>query len=142
MENGGETTLISYGLNPRDPSSVSQIPIEHIDFLARLPALYESFNHVFVHAGVDPRFPLREQGVRQYLWIREPFLEAEPEDFVEKRHIVHGHTPWWEGKPEMDVPEFLPHRTNLDTAAYETGLLSIGVFSPDHRVPVDLLSIT
>jgi serine/threonine protein phosphatase 1 len=41
---------------------------------------------------------------------------------------VHGHTPYWREKPDPARPECLQHRTNLDTGAYFTGVLTIGVF--------------
>jgi serine/threonine protein phosphatase 1 len=46
-------------------------------------------------------------------------------------------------KPEPHLPERLPHRTNLDTGAYFTGVLSVGVF--DDAIaggPLEILSIT
>ena len=142
LENGGGDTLASYGLDPTDAEGVTQLPASHISWLSRRPMIYPTTDHVFVHAGIDPFRALDRQGPREFLWIRERFLSAKPDDFVERRHIVHGHTPFWKGKPDCDVPEFLPHRTNLDTEAYETGLLTIGVFSSDTRGPVDLISIT
>ena len=142
LENGGGDTLASYGLDPENAACVKHLPPSHIDWLARRPLIYPTMYNIFVHAGIDPKRKLEQQGAQEYLWIRERFLSAKPDDFVEKRHIVHGHTPLWEGKPDNAVPEFLSHRTNLDTAAYENGLLTIGVFSSDKRGPIDLLSIS
>lgn len=45
--------------------------------------------YAFVHAGVRPGIPLREQFGKDLRWIREGFLEHE--DPFEKI-IVHGHT--------------------------------------------------
>ena len=142
LENGGGATLASYGLDPNDAAGVAQLPPSHIDWLTRRPSIYATGDLVFVHAGIDPYKALHEQGPREFLWIRDRFLSADPLDFIERRHIVHGHTPVWEGKPDCAIPEFLPHRTNLDTGAYETGLLTIGVFDADTRGPIDLLSIS
>jgi len=75
------------------------------------------------------------------MWIRTPFLEAPADAFP--AHVVHGHTPYWEGKPEPDEPELLPHRTNLDTYAYETGRLAIGVFETDRPGgPIEVLRVS
>lgn len=63
------------------------------------------------------------------MWIRERFLGAEASEL--EAHVVHGHTPLWEGKREAAEPELLGHRTNLDTAAFATGVLTIGVFEAD-----------
>lgn len=142
METGGGSTLASYGLDPSNVAAAHLLPKPHIDWMVRRPRVYETLNHVYVHAGIDPRRHLQEQDDRTFLWIRRPFLTASPEDFVDTRHIVHGHTPAWEGKPRMSEPELLPHRTNLDTGAFATGLLSIGVFDPEVRGPVDLISVS
>jgi serine/threonine protein phosphatase 1 len=74
------------------------------------------------------------------MWIREAFLRGRPKDF--DAHIVHGHTPLWEGKPDPAEPERLSHRTNLDTGAFATGVLSVGVFermSPGG--PAEIISV-
>ena len=142
LENGGSETLASYGLDPTNAEGVLSLPPAHLAWLSRRPVVYSAGSHVFVHAGIDPFRALHDQGPREFLWIRKRFLCADPDDFIERRYIVHGHTPLWDSKPQCDVPEILYHRTNLDTAAYESGLLTVGVFSSDRREPIDLLSIS
>ena len=124
LNNGGEQTLLSYG-GPR------AVPETHLDWLQALPLTWRDSHRVFVHAGLAPGVPLAMQSERAMLWIREVFLAAPAADFP--CHVVHGHTPKWSGKPDMAAPERLAHRTNLDTGAYATGCLSIGVF--DDAVP-------
>ena len=107
--NGGQTTVESYG---------GEIPLAHLDWMRALPVSYETDHHFFVHAGVRPGVPLDAQDSRDMVWIRGPFLDSD-EDFG--KHVVHGHSP--------DVePELRPNRTNLDTGAYDTGTLTVGVF--------------
>ena len=55
---------------------------------------------------------------------------------------MHGHTPVWARKPHASVPELLPHRTNLDTGAYLTGVLAVGVFEANVLAPVDVLDVS
>jgi serine/threonine protein phosphatase 1 len=51
-------------------------------------------------------------------------------------HVVHGHTPRPKG------PELLEHRTNLDTKAFSTGRLVVGVFDDDKAGgPVKLIEV-
>jgi serine/threonine protein phosphatase 1 len=55
---------------------------------------------------------------------------------------VHGHTPLWNGKPNPADPELLEHRTNVDTAAFATGVLSIAVFEAERPGgPVEVLQV-
>jgi serine/threonine protein phosphatase 1 len=72
-------------------------------------------DYAFVHAGVRPGVPLREQKEQDLLWIRQMFLEAEgPFEKI----IVHGHS-WLD-----DQPLQRPHRVGIDTGAYATGVLT------------------
>ena len=143
FDNGGEETLRSYGVTSLDDNPLIAIPLPHRSWLYGRPIYLESVAHIFVHAGIVPKRLLIDQKRSDLLWIRRRFLEAQPSAFAERRHVVHGHTPIWAGKPEPAVPELLPHRTNLDTGAYDTGVLTVGVFvTGQWGGPVDLLSIT
>ena len=140
FEVGGRATLRSYA--GEDEASLDHVPARHWSWLASRPLILEEAGHVFVHAGIDPRRSILEQEEREFLWIRRRFLAASPEEFVDRRHVVHGHTPQWEGKPDAAIPEFRPNRTNLDTGAYATGVLSVGIFDVERASgPIDLLSV-
>jgi len=117
LENGGDATMKSYG---------DDVPAEHLDWMEGLPSVVEIADRLFVHAGFMPGFPLEEQEEDACMWIRERFLFAE-RDFETWPHIVHGHTPYHVAK-QLDQPELLSWRTNLDTGAYHTGVLTVGVF--------------
>ncbi len=82
---GGLQTLASYGVR-----QASELPREHLDWMASLPLFYDDGLRLFVHAGVRPGSPLTEQEEDDLLWIREPFLSHRG-DFG--RLVVHGHTP-------------------------------------------------
>jgi len=133
LSNGGAETLDSYG-------GATSVPFEQVQWLDRLPLWWADPHRYYVHAGVEPGLAMEHQDDRALLWIRDRFLAAPAEDLP--RHIVHGHTPRWAGKPDAALPELLPQRTNLDTGAWMTGVLSVGVF--DEALaggPIEVLSI-
>lgn len=123
LDNGGGATLASYGGSEDEPDAV---PAEHLAWLSGLPLTTGDRHRIFVHAGLLPGVRPDKQNEQICLWVREPFLTARAESF--DAHIVHGHTPVWAGKPDPAAPELLPHRTNLDTGAFATGRLTVGVF--------------
>jgi serine/threonine protein phosphatase 1 len=127
--NGGQQTLNSY------PDGI--VPQEHIEWLQERPYFINDGVRFFVHAGIDPRKPLAEQDLFTLTWVREVFLRATKLPM----HIVHGHT-HTHAEKQTAIPENLPHRTNLDTCAYHTGLLSIGIFE-DHQVqPTSIFQVS
>ena len=139
LEYGGEQTLASYGLS-RSSDLADAIPAEHLRWMASLPRTTGDGRRIYVHAGLMPGTPAHRQKDETCLWIRERFLAARPSEF--EAHVVHGHTPLWDGKPDPAEPELLAHRTNLDTGAFATGVLTVGVFDADTPGgPVEVLSI-
>jgi serine/threonine protein phosphatase 1 len=139
FELGGDRTLESYGLKPGDDLA-GRLPGEHLAWLSELPSIARDQHRIYVHAGLAPGATHQSQDDETRLWIRERFLRGVPGDF--EAHIVHGHTPIWAGKPDAGEPELLEHRTNLDTAAFATGVLAVGVFD-DGRAggPLEVLRI-
>ncbi len=115
LDNGGDATLASYGVG-----SAAEIPAEHLDWFARLPLASADERRFFVHAGVMPGVPLREQSSDDLIWIREPFL-SDPRDHG--LYVVHGHTPLTSGRPDLRR-----NRLNLDTGACFGGPLTAAVF--------------
>lgn len=130
---GGDATLESYG--------GAGVPKAHLDWMAGLPTCVEISGRLFVHAGFMPGERLEDQEPEVMMWIRDRFLLAE-KDFADWPHIVHGHTPHHPWKPDPTKPELLPWRTNLDTAAFHTGVLTVGVFEGEGGPPTKTLRIT
>ena len=128
--NGGDATLAAYGTDADEPD-LTRVPEEHRAWMASLPLLHRNGHRIYVHAGLEPNTPVKEQDADTFLWIRGAFLRAAQGSFP--AHVVHGHTPEWAGKPNWAEPELLPHRTNLDTGAYATGVLTAGVFDRSGR---------
>ena len=124
---GGDAALASYGGDP------AAVPQTHIDWLDGLRLMHVDAHRLYVHAGVDPEISLDRQGEATLLWKRYP--KGFPNGFG-KLHVVHGH----DNCP--DGPLIYEGRTNLDTLAWRTGRLTIGVFDDGRSGgPVDLIVI-
>jgi serine/threonine protein phosphatase 1 len=128
LERGGDTVIASYG---GDPSNVLAADIEWLD---ALPVTHTDRFRIYVHAGLDPDLPFDQQTEKTMLWSRYP------RDFqlgFGERHVVHGHDSFTDG------PKLYEGRTNLDTRAWRTGRLVIGVFDDDKPGgPVDFIQVT
>lgn len=127
IPNGGDATLHSYGYLmeavSRDAMWMKALPLYHLDE-----------HRIYVHGFADETVskPILFDPERT-MWGRYD----KTEDFGwYGRHVVHGHTP--RKKPELKL-----FRTNLDTRAYATGLLSVGVFDDNiSGGPIEVWEIT
>lgn len=123
--NGGDATIASYR-DRRD--SVAR----DLTWMDDLPTIHRDANRIYVHAGVDPAIPIDRQPEKTLLWKR---YNGETEGHG-PYHVVHGHDPSVEG------PLLLAGRTDLDTLAWRTGRLVIGVFDDTlPGGPIDLIEI-
>jgi serine/threonine protein phosphatase 1 len=127
IEKGGDAALASYG------GEAAAVPQAHIAWLDNLPLMHRDQYRLYVHAGVDPELPLERQTENTLLWKRYP--QGDPSGFGEF-HVVHGHDNFPEG------PLLYEGRSNLDTQAWRTGRLVIGIFdNAKPGGPVDLIEI-
>jgi serine/threonine protein phosphatase 1 len=127
LERGGDSALASYGDN------VSDVPLSHVAWLERRPLFHIDSHRVYVHAGVDPELPLPQQTEATLLWKRYP---KDDHGGFGTFHVVHGHD------NDPDGPLLFEGRTNLDTQAWRTGRLTVGVFKDDTPGgPVDIIVI-
>jgi serine/threonine protein phosphatase 1 len=127
LAKGGDAALASYGGNPAD------VPQSHIHWLDQLRLLYVDTHRLYVHAGVDPGVSLDHQSEETLLWKRYP--KGYSGGFG-NLHVVHGHD------NDPDGPLLYEGRTNLDTLAWKTGRLTIGVFDDDRPGgPIDFIII-
>lgn len=119
-QNGGSATLKSYGVKPnwRGPLEDQQM-LEDIEWMKGLPLYHTVGQFVFVHAGIDNEV-LSRNNIQSLQWSR---YGQHQDNQVGDWHVVHGHTP-------IGV-ESLDRRTNLDTGAFETGVLAVGVFDEE-----------
>lgn len=120
---GGLETLQSYGIARdmlRRPHGeiarelARRMPQTHRCFLRNLVVSHIEGDYFFCHAGVRPGIPLEQQVKDDLIWIRDEFL-GHSGSFG--KVVVHGHTP----KGQVDI---LPNRINVDTCAFDTGILS------------------
>jgi serine/threonine protein phosphatase 1 len=124
---GGDSALASYGGDP------AAVPQAHIAWLDQLRLMHVDAHRLYVHAGVDPAVPLAMQSEETLMWKRYP---KDDSGRFGELHVVHGH----DNDPEG--PLLLEGRSNLDTAAWKTGRLTIGVFDDDRPGgPVDLIVV-
>jgi serine/threonine protein phosphatase 1 len=127
LRNGGDATLISYGV-----TNVKDIPFNHKQFFKDTVMCYEDEFRYFVHAGVNHSKPLSDQDEMFQLWVREGFLDY-PGKF--EKFIVHGHTP----RP-YDNYGVKTNRLNLDFAACFGGSLVCAVFNNEQAEPIHAFS--
>jgi diadenosine tetraphosphatase ApaH/serine/threonine PP2A family protein phosphatase len=121
LDNGGDATLISYGRKRGEAADASRIDPVHIEWMRALPLFFEDAFRLYVHAGVDEGVPLSEQS-HNLMWKRyRPDIDVGYGDL----HVVHGHD------PAEDGPKLFARRTDLDTGAFFTGRLVVGVFDDD-----------
>jgi serine/threonine protein phosphatase 1 len=120
IRNGGGATLSSYGHRPESPFDPALVPDTHRKWLRDRPVFHADAFRLFVHAGVDPTLPLEKQSEQTLLWMRYPSRLLDVG--WKAKHVVHGHDPFEDG------PILLRHRTDLDTLAWRTGRLAVGVF--------------
>jgi len=124
---GGDAALRSYGGDP------AAVPQSHIDWLDRLQLMYVDAHRLYVHAGVDPGLPLDRQSETTLLWKRYPKGFSGGFGTL---HVVHGHD------NDPAGPLLYEGRSNLDTAAWKTGRLTVGVFDGDKPGgPVDVIVV-
>lgn len=120
LDNGGHTTLRSYGV-----SRAAELPAEHLAWFSRLALKVSDDKRLYVHAGIMPGIPLDRQRKEVLLWIREPFLSDQTNHGL---YVVHGHTPTTTGMPELHH-----NRLNLDTYAWNGNPLIAAAFD-EHRI--------
>lgn len=121
---GGAECARSYGISPTalkrmEPGQAvaalrNAIPETDRAFLQSFVDTFRIGSYLFVHAGLRPGVPLRDQTQADLRWIREPFLENDDDHgFI----VVHGHTI----AEQIDVRV---NRIGLDTGAYRSGVLT------------------
>lgn len=113
LENGGITTVRSFGLDPLSLYKNVDLWVKAIDpyydWLKNLELFHAVPGWLFVHAGIDSRVPLDQQDANTIIWIRGQFLKDET-DFGFR--VVHGHCPTADAEPEIKH-----NRINIDTGA-------------------------
>ncbi len=141
LSHGGLETIASYGVHPlpsvgAGPPELlrcaqaldSKLPDWDRKFFNALERYVVLGDYFFVHAGIDPKFPLESQSDDQLFWIRERFLDDKT---VMPLKIVHGHTP-------IEKPYIDERRVGIDTGAYSTGVLTAARFEGEQVSFIDI----
>ena len=72
-ENGGQATLISYGIKLDEIEDISdiKIPEDHLNYLNSLPYYHEDEQAIYVHAGLVPGEPPSQTDPDVLVWTRD-----------------------------------------------------------------------
>lgn len=134
---GGDATIRSYWRDDESYAAAtfeevverlpSIVPERHTCFLSSGEDLIRIGDYAFVHAGIRPGLPLCEQNVKDLRWIREEFIQAEPDWQVT---VVHGHTI----SKQVDIGR---NRIGIDTGAYASGNLTAIGLEADQQWIID-----
>lgn len=100
LEHGGLHTLRSYcefitdnmdaNLLRQAISYIRDNYYSHIEFLESLSLYHEDSHHIYVHAGLNPKYTnWREQSDYDFMYIKGEFYHSEP--FTD-RNVIFGHT--------------------------------------------------
>ncbi len=122
--NGGAATYLSYGQNMGEFPDPKYLPEDHVAWIGKLPLYYEDKHRLYVHAGCDKWQPINEQTKHNLIWM---IYEGNDEGGYFDKHVVHGH------HQDKGGPGVWKDRTCLDTLAWFTGRLVIGVFDDDEE---------
>lgn len=153
MGNGGDTTMISYGQRFMGGHYYydadvfyNLVPDEHVRWMHSLPLYYETEKQVFVHAGIPNDAPLAEQqfDTRADGSVKFQWMLYGPSDHGGWRgkHVVHGHHQHSDGPHTYWPGSKGGGRTNLDTYAWKTGRIVIGVFDDSQLTSLEFIEVT
>ena len=118
FDQGGRATVESYR---------EGVPGPHISFLKKALPYFKLREKVFVHAGINPLFPLEDHSMQTLLWDRslaqraiERYQIGDEKKLTDFEAVYIGHTPISGGKPLKACDVWL-----MDTGAGWSGVLSI-----------------
>jgi serine/threonine protein phosphatase 1 len=110
VQSGGLSTLASYG-------GVSNIPVEHLQFLQECGEYHETETHIFLHANYYPDRELADHDEPRLFWEHLGFVPPAPH--FSRKTVIVGHTPQRSG----EVLDY-GHLLCIDTYCFGTGWLT------------------
>ena len=118
LNQGGEATVRSYA---------DGVPLTHVQFFQRALPYFIEKNRLFVHAGIDPKVPIEEQGMDTFLWDRTLVHQALElynlninRTLTDYDEVFVGHTPILSRQPVKACGIWM-----MDTGAGWSGVLSM-----------------
>lgn len=142
--NGGDSTLKSYGWGgePYSMYCYEVVPKAHLKWMKDLPFFYETEKQLFVHAGIPQNGmnlpPKNERHFEQMQWM---LYSKDDSGGWKGKHVVHGHHQFADG-PHQWLNAKKGGRTDLDTYAWRTGRLVIGVFDDTQLHAKEFIEVT
>lgn len=129
LQNGGASTLASFGIRPPEPlpdalcrardALCDTMGAQSEAWLRALPLSHRSGNIFIAHAGADPHSPLDQQQENGLLWGHPDFLKTPRRDGI---WVAHGHV-------ICETPSAQKGRISVDTGAYATHKLTAALIS-------------
>lgn len=142
LRNGGTQTLLSFGYTDGDPLIPIKVPEKVLEWLSGLPVFHRDDQRIFVHAGVPLDKEPEETKAEILQWMlydHDDYERYEGASYEvdgphsSGKHIVHGH------HQHLMNPLKRDHRTNLDSFAWYSGRLAIGVFDGSQPGPIKIM---
>jgi len=149
MLNGGDEVLTEFIDADHPPASLPELleaaraslPVYVERWLEDLEPHSRSGEVLFVHAGVNPRFPLESflaapwntplatlDEDRHWAWVRAPFLGYDPgPGGWDGYFVVHGHTPNDAKRTPSHADQIRRFRLNLDGGSAMTGAAKMAI---------------
>lgn len=99
-----------------------------VQWIRSLPLYHEDEYFVYVHAGIDPKKPMKKQDRFTLLWVREPFIYGMKE--YHKR-VIFGHTPTITLNENYKPIQTFTNNVGIDTACVYGGYLTALIIEDD-----------
>lgn len=117
LSQGGKATIHSYA---------GKAPLSHIEFFEKAKRYFLLENKLFVHAGIDVRYPLERQSMQVLLWDRELARTAMSVHLKKAHANITGYDEVYIGHtPVSPPPQRMCEIWFMDTGAGWDGVLSM-----------------
>lgn len=98
--------------------NLTELPIEYIDFCKSLPYYILDDDFIAVHAGINFSFENPLENLEDLIWIRDWYGDVNY-NWLQKRKIIHGHTPLTRQEIEEQFKRFDEKQIlNIDCGVY------------------------
>jgi serine/threonine protein phosphatase 1 len=150
MEHGGIQTIQSYCKFIDSEMTIERLAeakeyiashyADHIEFLSELPYYHEDENHIYVHAGLNPRYTnWREQPVHDFMYIKNEFIRARTR--VEKKVIfghtrameIHGSSEIWFHTDKIGIDGGCAYGMQMNCLIYDAGEYKTKAIEAEHN---------